>query len=138
MVKYLLDTCVISELRKPTPDKAVKVFLEKEADAAFLSAITMGEIMFGIRKISDGKQKKSLLLWFKTLESQFAESILAFDQRTCILWGEIRAECSRKGKSIPVIDALIAATAKQHNLTLVTRNVTDFKHTGIYIYNPWK
>ena len=136
-IRYLLDTCVISETRKPEPDKDVVRFLRNNIDVSALSIITIGEVIFGVARLEDSKLRKSLLHWLEELKSQFSEAILPTDINTARHWGEIRALCMKKGAPIPVADALIAATAKQHGLTLVTRNTKDFRHTGVTIHNPW-
>lgn len=138
MLRYLLDTCVISETNKPIRNRDVVQFLQDHSTVSSLSVITLGEALFGIARLDEGERKKNLQQWLQTLQSRFAEAILPIDVDIIKYWAEMRAISARKGKTLAVMDALIAATAKRHGLTIVTRNVTDFKYTGVSVHNPWK
>jgi toxin FitB len=131
----LLDTVVLSELRKARPDTGVVAFLKNQAaDATFISAMTLGEIEAGIEKQrgSNAVFAAALANWLVTTEQQFAHCILPVTPAIAKLWGRLCAQTGNKG-----IDNLIAATALCHNLTLVTRNVKHFEPTGVRVVNPF-
>lgn len=139
-MRYLLDTCVISELAKPRPNKKVAAWLDScDEDAVFLSVLTIGEIQKGIAKLAKGKRRSNIQHWLDTeLRSRFAERILPIDQEVALTWGLIQGEAERQGSPIPTIDGLLGATAIAHNLTIITRNEQDIRPTGARTLNPWK
>jgi predicted nucleic acid-binding protein len=138
-VKYLLDTCVISELVKPTPNRKVVDWLnELPSEALFLSAITIGEVRKGLTKLPDSGKKERLTLWLSTLLVEYKERILSIDLLICENWGVLQGNAEKAGTRMSTIDSLIAATAYTHNLTLSTRNENDFTPSNIPIINPWK
>ncbi len=138
-MKYLLDTCLISELVRPKPDKLVIKWLKNcDEENLFLSVITIGEIKKGITKLSDNDKKLNLESWLNNdLRERFKNRILNIDDRVAVDWGNIQGEAEKKGNKLPAIDSLIAATARVNKLTLVTRNINDFKYIMISIFNPW-
>lgn len=138
-MKYLLDTCVISELIAKIPNPNVVEFVDAiEVDNIFLSAITIGEISKGIEKLPESKRKQELQRWLKEdLLVRFDDKVLPLDTDILIQWGILSARLEGIGITLPSMDSLIAATALTHNLTLITRNEGDFKDTGIEIINPW-
>jgi len=137
-VKYLLDTCVISELVKPTPNRTVVDWLnELPSEALFLCAITIGEVRKGLTKLPDSGKKERLTLWLNTLLTEYKERILSIDLVVCENWGVLQGNAEKAGMTMPTIDSLIAATAYTHNLTLATRNESDFAPANIPIINPW-
>jgi predicted nucleic acid-binding protein len=138
-MSYLLDTCVLSELRKPAPDSNVTTWIERVQEShLYLSVITLGEIQKGIAKLEDSKKKHALQLWLEQdLQERFAGRILMVDSSVALEWGILQGSSSRFGNPVPVIDSLIAATAICHNLTLVTRNTTDFERMPVRLANPW-
>lgn len=139
----LLDTVVLSELRKAKPNAGVLAFLTTQAsETTFLSALTIGEIEAGIAK-QRALEKNSetttsagfadeLAQWLVATELQFAQNILPITPQIAKLWGRLCVQTGNKG-----IDNLIAATALCHNLTMVTRNVKDFELTGVSVINPF-
>jgi toxin FitB len=135
-VGYLLDTNVVSETRKKRPDRGVTAFLAA-ADSAtlFLSVLTIGELRKGVeaRRNTDPIAAERLSAWVDTIETEFADRLLGVDVAIARLWGELSA-----GRSLPVIDTLIAATAIRHDVTLVTRNTGDFDSTGVPLVDPWQ
>jgi predicted nucleic acid-binding protein len=138
-VKYLLDTCVLSELVKPTPNRKVVDWLnELPAEALFLCAITIGEVRKGLTKLPDSKKKERLILWLNTLLMEYKERILSIDLLVCENWGILQGTAEKAGTPMSTIDSLIAATTYTHNLTLATRNENDFTPSNIPIINPWK
>ncbi len=138
-MKYLLDTCVISELVTKIPNPKVVEFIDSlDLDDVFLSVITIGEIVKGIEKLSGSKRKQKLNDWLKEdLLARFDGKIIPLDIDALIEWGTLTARVESKGKPMPAIDSLIAATVSIHKMTLVTRNVDDFASAGIEIVNPW-
>jgi predicted nucleic acid-binding protein len=138
-VKYLLDTCVISELVKPTPNRKVVDWInELPSEALFLCVITIGEVRKGLTKLPDSRKKERLTLWLNTLLIEYSERIFFIDLMVCENWGVIQGNAEKAGTPMSTIDSLIAATAYTHNLTIVSRNENDFTLSNIPIINPWK
>jgi predicted nucleic acid-binding protein len=139
-MKYLLDTCVVSELIKKNPDKKVLAWLAcKEESHLFLSVLTFGEIHKGIEKLVKSKKKKTLHNWVKfELQERFENRIIDFNLEVAATWGRIQAFSEAKGKAMPTVDGQIAATGLTYNLTVVTRNISDMEISGVELYNPWK
>ena len=138
-MNYLLDTCVISELVKNSPDKNVMDWLmNTPAERLYLSVITIGEIRKGLLKLPDSKRKDLLANWLDSLLEDYKNRILTIDLTVAENWGSIQGKAEKEGNSMPSIDGLIAAIAYTHNLAIVTRNVNDFKPSGVPIKNPWK
>ncbi len=134
----LLDTCVISEFAKPAPDLAVLAWMERVGDDSLrLSVLTLGEIKAGVDLLDPGPRKASVDAWLSELRATFADRILPVDEAVAMQWGAISAAGRRSGRVRPPIDALLAATAMCHHLTLATRNVADFEGTGVVVVNPW-
>lgn len=136
---YLLDTCLISELVAKQPNQQVLDWLDaQDPEILYLSVITIGEIAKGITKLATSKRKESLTKWLnEALTSRFEGRILSIDTPTMVLWGNLVGQLEQGGRPLPVMDSLIAATALQHSLSLVTRNENDFAGTGVVIFNPW-
>jgi toxin FitB len=130
---YLLDTCVISEARRRTP-QAVTWLRSTRSETLFLSAITIGEIMKGItmKLRTDPPAAAVLLRWIDELRVIYASRILPIDHEVATSWGRLMAERSR-----PAVDTLIAATARVNNKIIVTRNVADFTDAGVTVLDPW-
>lgn len=139
-MKYLLDTCVISELVSKHPNPKVVDFVDSlDSDEVFLSVITIGEITKGVEKLPKSKRKLELHSWLKeNLLVRFDGRIIPLDTKVLMEWGILIARLESTGITLPAIDSLIAATTLTHKLTLVTRNVDDFSETGIEIVNPWE
>ena len=137
-MRLLLDTCIISEMRKADASPNVKKLInEVDETDMFISVISLGEIVKGISLLEDGKRKKELFSWINGLERIFTSRILDIDQETAHIWGEVTAKAMRAGKIVPACDGLIAALALRHGLHLVTRNAEDFKPTGVLFIDPW-
>lgn len=137
-MKVLLDTCVLSELQRPSGSPAVQSFIDlSPGKSLFLSVITIGEITKGIALLSEGEKKNSLRAWLIGLSSKFEDRILLLDQETAEIWGELSASGQQRGRSIPVADGLIAATAIRHGLPVATRNTAHFGAAGVMMINPW-
>ena len=139
-MSFLLDTNVISELVAPSPNPSVTRWLEGlDQESIFLSVITIGELKCGIDKLSDSKRKRTLSEWLTgDLLIRFGDRILPIDIPVILKWGTLVASMEAKGKPLPAIDSLLAATARQFGLTFVTRNTRHFKATDISLFNPWE
>lgn len=138
-MKVLLDTCVLSEIRRSQGKQIVKDTVASLPDEdIFLSAITIGEIIKGITLLKDSKQKALLEAWIEGLERHYRDRILPFDAETSRIWGELTATAQRNGQIVASADGQITATAKQHGLYVMTRNVKDFEPTGAMLVNPWE
>ncbi len=139
-MKYILDTCAISELVAKLPNPNVVEFVDSiDPDDVFLSAITIGEIANGIEKLPKSKRKQELEAWLKEdLLVRFDGKIIPLDTGVLLEWGSLTARLESSGKTLPAMDSLIAATVLAHAMMLVTRNVDDFENTGIEIVNPWE
>lgn len=145
-MSYLLDTCILSKLRKicKQPDIKLEDWIKKYNESSyFISALTIGEIQSGISKLNlkknEEKQKRLILEdWLhEELIPRFDNRILGIDVEIVLTWGRLLGESKQRGVIIPVVDGLIAATAIVHNLTVVTENINDFIETGARLFNPW-
>ena len=131
----LLDTMVLSELRKARPNAGAVIYLRSQApDTVFLSAMTIGEIEAGIEKQRSVVPEfaEELSHWLAQIELQFAQFILPVTPAIAKLWGRLCVQTGNKG-----IDNLIAATALVHNLLVVTRNMKDFEVVGVRVFDPF-
>lgn len=132
---YLLDTNVVFELRKSKPDPNVAAWRDRHAGAeAFISTLVVGEIRQGIERLRarDPRQADVLERWLGGLLSAYRERVLPITVEIAQEWG--RLNVSRRP---PPVDGLLAATAKVHRLTLVTRNLNDVADTGVPVVNPF-
>lgn len=139
-MKFLLDTCVITEFTQKKPSTYLVDWLSaKEEDDLYLSVLTIGELQQGISKLSNSKKKLSLQRWLDhDVSRRFDGRILSIDTAIIDRWGRLRGTAMRKDRTFPVIDSLLAATALTHGLTIVTRNVDDLVDSGVTIRNPWE
>lgn len=135
-MSYLIDTNVLSELRRKQPDARVVSWMQaRPRPALYLSVLTLAEIRKGIERIEDSVQKQSLVDWLEVeLPRYFVGRLIGIDAHVADRWGRLMA---RAGRPLPAIDGLLAATALQHDLTLVTRNTKDFKGLDVRLINPW-
>lgn len=135
---FLLDTNVLSELRKVSPSPSVlQWFTSISDDHKYVSAITLGEINRGINKLPDGRKRNELISWFDNIQQFFQYQTYTIDTKISLKWGEMTAVMEKKGKRLSTADGLIAATAYIHGAILVTRNTKDFESVPIQILNPW-
>lgn len=139
-MRYLLDTCVISEAVKERPSPDVLEWLSAvDETRLFLSVLTLGEIQKGVSALPAGKRQARLQNWLDNdLMARFDGRILPITNDIATDWGLLSGRARHKGYSAPVIDALLAATARHHDLVLVTRNVGDFEPLGVNVVNPWE
>jgi predicted nucleic acid-binding protein len=136
---YLLDTNCISEAVSAKPNARVLEWLDAADEGIlFLSVLTLGEIRKGIAGLSSSRRRTQLEVWLeRELPARFAGRILAIDAAVADRWGTLAADAKRRGKPLGSIDALLAATALQFELTLVTRNTADFAATRVSLLNLW-
>ena len=139
-MKYLLNTCAISELVAKQPNPKVVEYIDSiDPDDVYLSVITIGEISKGIKKLPKSKRKEELETWLnEDLLVRFDEKIIPLDTDVLLEWGSLTARLEATGKTLPAMDSLIAATVLARQLVLITRNTVDFDATGIEIVNPWE
>jgi predicted nucleic acid-binding protein len=137
-MSYLLDTCVISELRKEVPDKVKKWFADKNPHTFQISVVTIAEILDGIERLPASKKKSELEEWFfEGLLDRFQERILPINEEVAKVWGRLSGDLCKRGVPVGVQDLYIAATAKVHSLTVLTINIKHFKNIDVPIINPW-
>ena len=139
-MNYLIDTNVISALIAKQRDRQVVEWLQTVDDQRmYLSIITIGELRKGLDLMVASRRKQQLEQWYRyELLIQFKLNIIPIDLRVIEVWGEMMAALQKKGRILPLADALIAATALAHNLTIATRNVQDFVGAGVSVFNPWQ
>jgi len=140
MSGFLLDTNCISEVVRVRPEPRVLAWLEAVDESLLhLSVLTLGEIRKGVAGMAQSKRRTQLEAWLEVeLQARFSGRILPIDAIVADRWGLLAADAKQKGKILSTIDALLVATALQFNLTLVSRNVSDFAHTPVLILNPWE
>ncbi len=138
-MSFLLDTNVVSEWTKPHPNRGVVEWLEKvDEDEVFLSVVTFAELRHGIDRLAAGARRRKLDQWLRSeVPARFEGRIVLIDGAIADEWGRLVAQREAGGKPIHAMDAFIAATARVHELTLVTRNVSDFSPSLKTIVNPW-
>jgi predicted nucleic acid-binding protein len=135
-VSYLLDTNVISELRRRQPNPGVLAWAtEVPPSDLYLSVLSFGEIRKGLEQLADGSKRRSITEWLESdLPRYFQGRVLPIDLAVSQVWGQLLARAARP---VAEIDSLIAATAQTHGLTLVTRNARDYRFDGLALLNPW-
>ena len=135
-MSYLLDTCIISELVKPGPDpRVVDWLMQTPEESKFVSVVSLAEIRFGIMCAPAGRKRDRLEVWFDVeLRPSLADRVVQFSESVAMRWAVLRTE----RRNAPILDSQIAASALEHSLTLVTRNVRDFAFVGLNVFNPWE
>jgi len=140
-MKYLVDTCVLSELARRRPNSQVVEWFARcqPSDVFYISAVTIGELKQGVEALPDVDPRKSKLTqWFQDrVLGQYAGRIVSYDAEVAQRWGEIMGSSRRVGHIRPDLDTQIAATALAHDMTIVTRNVVDFQFEGLRVVNPF-
>ena len=136
---YLIDTNVVSETLKPRPERRVVDWISRQmANDLFLASISLGELVRGVRRMRDRARRERFQRWIDyDLAAQFQGRVLPFDRETAVIWGEIMGDGDRVGRPKPMADAQIAAVARRHGLTLVTRNMRDFVGMEVVLLDPW-
>ena len=134
-MKWLLDTNVLSEVTRPQPSPKVEAWLRAEGNEAAIDPIVLGELRYGILILPRGARRTRLENWFDAGARRL--NCLPWDSETGIKWATLLARLRSKGLAMPLRDSMIAATAMEHQLTVVTRNVRDFAHAGVPLLNPF-
>ncbi len=136
-MNYLVDTNVISETMKDNPEPKVLAWMAKNEAHIYLSVVTIGEIRFGIERLTEGKRKLRFQAWLERLNEIMSGRILSYNRATAHIWGQMQAAMEKEGELIPVVDGLIAATAQRNQLIVATRNTKDFEPSGVACVNPF-
>jgi predicted nucleic acid-binding protein len=136
-VKLLIDTNVASEVMRPRPNLDVLAWLDAAPPDTYFSVATLSEIGYGILRLEVGARRNRLSTWRDELVRVAGRNVLPVDGAVADAWSAVRARAAANGRPMPLIDALIAATAQHHGLTVVTRNVSDFEAWGGPVFNPW-
>ena len=138
-MKVLLDTNVLSEVRRPAPEPKVLGWLDTiDEDRAFISVASIAELRRGIALMEDGRRRAALAAWLAVdLPGRFSGRILAIDPAVAERWGDVMAQARQSGVALSVMDGFFAATALVGELVLATRNTKDFAPLGVPLFNPW-
>jgi predicted nucleic acid-binding protein len=136
MMRFLIDANVLSEPTKTRPHPSVDEWLDRHKVDSAVNPIILGELEYGILLLPNGRRRARLLEWFSMGASRL--HVIELDRKTAKVWAGILATLRRKGRAMPVKDSLIAATALQHSLTVVTRNTDDYRHAGVRLLNPFE
>jgi len=130
---------VVSEWVKPRPDPGLVQWLhEADEDRLFLSVVTLGELRAGVERLASGRRRSSLERWLEQdLPIRFEGRLLPIDLEVADVWGRVMTGARRTGRPMGAMDAFIAATARRHELALVTRNAVDFAGAGVETLTPW-
>ncbi|HSR26632.1 MAG TPA: type II toxin-antitoxin system VapC family toxin [Candidatus Eisenbacteria bacterium] len=138
-MSFLLDTDVLSEWVKPRPDAGVVAWLAAvDEDQVFLSVISFAELRRGVELLPGGDRRERLANWIADdLTTRFHGRVLEVDRRVADAWGEMMSRSQRAGRALGAMDGFFAATARSHDLTLVTRNTRDFERLGLDLHDPW-
>ncbi len=137
-MSFLIDTNVACEAMKPRPAAGVLAWLAQQPSGLLhFSVCTIGEIDFGIARLEVGPRRAAFQAWRDRIVDQSRQRILPVDIRVVSAWAQVRATAAAARRTMPLIDALLAATAEIHGLTLVTRNTRDFEVWGGPVFNPW-
>jgi predicted nucleic acid-binding protein len=135
-VSYLLDTNVLGEVTRRTPDARVLAWLRNVPDGTLhVSVLTLGEIRKGVESLPHGERRERLRVWLEEDVPQwFEDRLLPVSAGVADRWGRLLAQV---GRPVPAVDSLLAATALEHDLRMVTRNEADFDFPGLQVINPW-
>lgn len=138
-MRLLLDTNVLSEVTKPSPDTNVLEWLDRlDEDRTFISVVSIAEIRRGVALMAEGRRRDALTDWLaRELTQRFEQRVLPVDEAVALAWGDLMGVAKRRGRGMSSMDGLIGATAIAQSLTLATRNIKDFDGFGIDLYNPW-
>ena len=138
MSGYLLDTNVLSEQVRGRPEANVVRFLkELGSDDAYISVVTVHELVYGAHLVRDARQSDQLMRWVVGIETLYAKNVLPVDGEVAHRSAVLRSESVIQGRTVHLADGFLAGTALVYGLTLATRNTRDFEHLGLRLLNPW-
>lgn len=138
-MRYLLDTCVFAEYSKAQPSEKVIDWVDSQIqETLYISVVTIGEIEKGISKMQPSRRRTGIEAVLESLLARFDGRVIPFDTAVARRWGTLTGELENIGHPLPIIDSVIAATAIEHNLTLITRNASDFAQTKAKVLNIWE
>lgn len=135
-MQFLVDANVLSEPTKETPSEAVLEWLRRNETELAVNPIVLGELEYGILLLSVGRKRARLTRWFTQGATKL--HVLEIDRDTASVWATLLASLKRKGRAMPLKDSLIAATALQYQLTVATRNASDYRFAGVRLVNPFE
>ena len=140
MSGFLLDTNCVSELVRVRPEPRVMQWMDAADEGLlYLSVLTLGEIRKGLAALTQGRRRALLETWLEVdLRARFSGRVLPIDEQVADRWGLLAAQAKRKGIALPIVDGLLAATALHYNLTVVSRNSSDFTSAQVPVVNPWE
>jgi predicted nucleic acid-binding protein len=137
-VNYLVDTNVLSEPRQKHPDPKVLIWLKANESVLYTSVLVTGEIRYGIELLPANSARRAVLLsWHQRLLTIMGGRILSINARVSEEWARLQAELHARNIILPVVDGLLAATARRYQLVIATDNLRDFKATGVKVFNPF-
>ena len=137
-MNYLVDTNVLCEPRQRRPNPNVVSWLSANESSLYTSVLVTGEIRYGIELLPVGGARRSALLnWYNRLLSIMAGRVLSINTRVAEEWARLQAQTRVRGLVLPLVDSLLAATARRYHLTIVTDNVSDFEPAGVKLLNPF-
>ena len=139
MTGWLLDTNVLSELRRPRPDRTVVAFLDAQPlDQLYVSTVSFAEIRFGIEAVNDARRRAELNEWLThRLRPLFQQRVLAVTEDIMLTWRLLVEKGRKTGYTFSQPDLIIAATALHHGLTIVSRDTRDYERARAPVHNPW-
>lgn len=138
-MNYLLDTCVLSEFVKTDPSSNVLAWIRGQHEhQLYISSLSWAELHRGVAKLPPSKRRNELTVWLSALSDQFGDRKLAFSAGAGEQWAIMTVALESQGKPMPLMDSLICAIARHHNMTLVTRNTKDFMHAQVALIDPWQ
>lgn len=132
---YLVDANVLSEPTRPSPDPKAMAWLNAHERYLVVDSIVLGELYMGVLALPVGRRREQLEQWFDAIAKTV--HCLPWDAAVSRQWAKLVVALKRAGKPVPILDGMIAATALEHGLTVATRNVKDFKPTGVKVLNPF-
>jgi len=133
---YLVDSNVLCESSKARPEPAVLQWLADHDAELHVSVLSLGEMLKGIHLMDQGNRRHEIERWYQRIERWATNRLLAIDAPVMATWGRLYANHQRTGRKLPLADSLLAATALQHQITIVTRNIADFPD-DVPLLNPW-
>jgi len=134
-MRYLVDANVLSEPTKPAPSSKVVDWLSANERNLVVDAIILGELSIGILALAPGRKRRQLEEWFDTLMETI--ECLPWDGPISRRWAKLVVHLKQEGKTMPLLDGMIAATALQHDLIVATRNTRDFQKAGLKVFDPF-